>query len=303
MNITFSIVMPLYNKEKYIKKTLTSVINQIYTNFELIIVNDGCTDNSVEIAKDFKDSRIKIIHQENNGLSSARNSGIKAASYDYIAFLDADDLWCEDYLLTIYNLIKFNNSCKIFATTVKTVTLNQKVDLTRIPFKTSNIKFVPNYFNLKKNVFGFSSIVIKKEVFDKIGDFDTTVNYGEEEDFFIRCFDYYTATYYKKHKVNYLRGVEDQLTSPKPNTYRIVPNYSKYLNSKNRNNLKPYIDFIYYKLVLLYKMEKNNELVTFYKNKIDTSNLSIIKKIKYYLPTPVFYFFKRMYLSTIRYFF
>jgi len=101
----FSIVIPLYNKEKHIKNTLYSVLNQNYQSFEIIIVDDGSTDDSAEVVKSIKDERIKLIFQINQGVSSARNNGIKNAKYKYIAFLDADDFWYPNHLEELKNLI------------------------------------------------------------------------------------------------------------------------------------------------------------------------------------------------------
>jgi len=89
----FSVVIPLYNKERSVKNTIESVLNQTFQDFEVIVVNDGSTDNSLEVVKSFNDERIRIINQKNSGVSSARNRGIKEAKYEWIAFLDADDLW------------------------------------------------------------------------------------------------------------------------------------------------------------------------------------------------------------------
>lgn len=86
-----SIVIPLYNKQKYIARTIQSVLNQTYTFFELIIVNDGSTDDSVKVVNSFHDSRIRLIQQENGGVSKARNNGVLNAQGDWVAFLDADD--------------------------------------------------------------------------------------------------------------------------------------------------------------------------------------------------------------------
>lgn len=91
--IYFSVVIPLYNKEKYIKKTINSVLEQSFKNFELIIVDDGSTDRSIEIVKSINDQRINLIIQENSGPSKARNRGISEAKGEFIAFLDADDEW------------------------------------------------------------------------------------------------------------------------------------------------------------------------------------------------------------------
>jgi glycosyltransferase involved in cell wall biosynthesis len=88
-----SIIIPLYNAEKYINRTLHSVLKQTYSDFEVLIIDDGSTDRGVEICQSFSDSRIKIVQQANRGLPGARNTGIRQAQGDYIALLDSDDLW------------------------------------------------------------------------------------------------------------------------------------------------------------------------------------------------------------------
>ncbi len=93
-NIKFSIVVPIYNVEKYLSKCLDSLVNQTYSNIEIICVNDGSTDSSLQILEEYarKDERIKIINQENQGVSAARNNGIDNATGDYFLFVDPDDL-------------------------------------------------------------------------------------------------------------------------------------------------------------------------------------------------------------------
>lgn len=92
-NDLISIVVPIFNMEKYLKKCIESIINQTYTNLEIILVNDGSTDKSANICDEYKkiDKRIKVIHKENGGLSDARNNGIKIAKGKYIGFVDSDD--------------------------------------------------------------------------------------------------------------------------------------------------------------------------------------------------------------------
>ena len=103
-----SVIIPVYNVEKYIRYCLDSVINQTYKNLEIIIVDDGTKDSSGEIAEEYavKDSRIKVIHKENGGLSDARNVGLDAATGKYIAFLDSDDVITLDFYEYLYNIIK-----------------------------------------------------------------------------------------------------------------------------------------------------------------------------------------------------
>ena len=90
--IKFSIVIPLYNKASCIKKTLESILKQHYDNFEIIVVDDGSTDDSLQEARAVVDPRIKIVSKSNGGVSSARNRGIKEATGEWIAFFDADDV-------------------------------------------------------------------------------------------------------------------------------------------------------------------------------------------------------------------
>src|SRR5690242_20716958 len=88
-----SIIIPVYNAEVYIKSTIKSVLCQTYTNFEIVVVDDGGTDESIRLIEALNDPRIRIIRQPNQGVSVARNNGVAAAKGDYIAFLDSDDLW------------------------------------------------------------------------------------------------------------------------------------------------------------------------------------------------------------------
>lgn len=105
-NIKVSVIVPVYNEEQYISATLDSIINQNFKDFELIVVDDGSTDNTLEIVTEkLSNSKInhKIIHQENNGVSSARNRGINESCGDYIVFVDADDYVLTDHLMHLYN--------------------------------------------------------------------------------------------------------------------------------------------------------------------------------------------------------
>lgn len=111
-----SIIVPVYNVEKYLSKCIESLINQTYTNIEILLINDGSTDNSKKICEQFKekDSRIKLINKENGGLSDARNKGLQEAISKYIAFVDSDDYVEKNYIETLYSLItKFNSEIAI----------------------------------------------------------------------------------------------------------------------------------------------------------------------------------------------
>ena len=291
----FSVIIPLYNKELYIKNTIQSVLNQTFKDFEIIVINDGSTDNSYNVLKTIKDSRITIYSNKNNGLAYSRNYGIQKSNSNYLALLDADDLWTNNYLESIKNMITRYNTQMVFATNYNSWSKKKMPYLINNPTKKTSYRLITNYFNLRKNIFSFSSIVFHKSVFSTIGYFNEKVNYGEEEEFSIKCFSYYNLVYTTERKVFYLKNIENQLTAPNKNSKRILPDYETYLTDKSPKDLKKYIDFIHYKVVILYKMEKNNKLIKAYQKKIDPSNLSITKKIKYVLPTPLFYALKSFY--------
>ncbi|MGZ0014900.1 glycosyltransferase family 2 protein [Yeosuana sp. AK3] len=292
----FSVIIPLFNKEKFIKQTLLSVLNQTFTDFEVIIINDGSTDDSLLIASSFKDERITILNQQNKGLCASRNLGIKTSKGTFMAFLDADDLWMEDFLETIYKLITTHKEHLVFATNVKLLFPNKTPNLNSTTFSIDKKTLMTNYFRQRKNILGPSSLVINKLVFEKVGYFDETINYGEEDDFYIRCFNIYNLIYYNDFKTYYRTGLSNQLTAPNKNFERKIPDYEKYLKTTNNPDLKKFLDFVHYRLVVLFKMEKNHELVKFYKKKIDVSNLTNVQKIKYYLPTDLFCITKQIYL-------
>ena len=90
-----SIIVPIYNVEKYIRKCIESIINQTYRNIEIILVDDGSPDNCGKICDEYakKDSRVKVIHKKNGGLSDARNKGTEVATGEYIMYVDSDDYW------------------------------------------------------------------------------------------------------------------------------------------------------------------------------------------------------------------
>ena len=100
----YSVIVPIYKVEKYLEKCITSILNQSFTDFELILVDDGSPDSCPQICDNFalKDSRIRVIHKKNGGLVSARNIGIQAAKGDYICYVDGDDWIHKDMLSEIY---------------------------------------------------------------------------------------------------------------------------------------------------------------------------------------------------------
>ena len=178
----FSVIIPLYNKEQSISNTIQSVLNQAFQKFEIVVVNDGSTDNSVERVKEFEDPRIRIIDKRNGGVSSARNRGIEEAKYEWIAFLDGDDLWKENHLETLSQMIKMYPDDKVFTTSF--VRSNQEEPV----FKDNTIVVIDNYFkeSLKRFVTWTSIMCAHNSVFEEVGLFNEQLNRGEDLDLWAR---------------------------------------------------------------------------------------------------------------------
>lgn len=117
----FSIIIPLFNKKDHIKKTIDSVIAQSFSDYEILVVDDGSTDHGGDVVKDFLDSRIRVFQQKNSGVSSARNKGIEEALGEWIVFLDADDWQHPKYLETLFCLINKYPDFNIVSTHYKSI--------------------------------------------------------------------------------------------------------------------------------------------------------------------------------------
>lgn len=113
-NELISIIVPVYNAHNYIGKTIESVLNQTFTNYELIMVDDGSTDDSKEIICSYDDNRIRLMQNDKKGAYAARNLGVKNAKGRYISFLDADDIWHRDKLQKTYDYMKQNDAAFVF---------------------------------------------------------------------------------------------------------------------------------------------------------------------------------------------
>lgn len=180
-----SIVIPLFNKESQIRNTLQTVLNQTYQNFEIIIVNDGSTDNSIAEVSKVSDSRIRIIHQENTGVSVARNHGIQESKGEFIAFLDADDEWRLDYLATQIELTEKYPEASVFATNYEFRNAQDKMTSTiirGIPFSDES-GLLTNYFKvatLSHPPIWTSAVLVKRNAIQTVGGFPVGIRSGED---------------------------------------------------------------------------------------------------------------------------
>lgn len=197
-----SVIIPLYNKEHYVAKTISSVLAQTYQNFELIIVNDGSTDHSAEIVSSFSDSRIRYVEQANGGVSSARNHGLRLAKGDFIAFLDADDTWYPDFMEQMLKLYHDYPDYSFFCCA-------QQNRL--IPTLPPGISIVEDHCKFFY-IYCTGSVLIKKHVFDELGGFREGVQHGEDLDMWLRIGCKYKTVYINKELISYPHFTEGNLS-------------------------------------------------------------------------------------------
>lgn len=180
-----SIIIPLYNKERYIERALKSVLNQKLQDFEIIVVDDGSTDQSSTVVKNISDPRIKLIQQENKGVSIARNRGVNAAVSDFITFLDADDEWCPELLETLLYLWNKYPQGGLYFTAYKIRQLNGKEyvqEYRSIPPEPWE-GIVPSFFSLSTlcdQPVSTSSVGVPKCIFYEMGGFLENLSMNED---------------------------------------------------------------------------------------------------------------------------
>jgi len=190
-----SIILPTYNRAKLIHRAINSVINQIYQEFQLIIVDDASIDNTEEIIKTYKDSRIYYIKLNNNmGPAGSRNIGIKYSEGEYLAFIDSDDEWFPEKLekqLEIFLKYNDKNLGMVYTDMIRISKENQKTYWRSPDFKTENKNLYEKSLNYGVENIGISTAMIKRKCFEKVGFFDLNLKRLEDLEFFIRLSKYF----------------------------------------------------------------------------------------------------------------
>lgn len=226
--VEFSIVIPLFNKEMYLNDCVSSALNQQDVSLEIIIINDGSEDSSLEIAEKLaeNDPRITLISIENQGVSAARNLGIKISKGKWIVFLDADDMLTENSLAKAKTYLNKYNLDILFSNFVKVDENNESIDNINISYSgfadndlllklISKYQFVNGYFGFVTNKVIKTSVIKKNDIY-----FDERISLAEDLEFYSRlykfCFNNYfialeifryrqlTTNYVNRPSINYL---------------------------------------------------------------------------------------------------
>lgn len=283
-NKKVSIIVPVYNVELYIEDCLNSLLNQTYSNYEIILINDGSTDNSIEICSKYNDKKIKIYNQNNKGVSIARNVGISLATGQYIMFVDADDMVSEKYIENLIKSIEETNTDMVVCgyTKEKAELVNKKnsqeIKGEIINANTMLENMMEN--NLQEGYL-WNKIFKKSIINDNSLEFKEGVNVWEDLYFVIEYLSKSDKIFAINEKLYYYRTREGSAVNRKETSTDLVgkvkilelimKNYNLIINNKNYYGIKRMYVTVLLKYLLQIKKD-NKELIK--------EKLSIVKKIK-----------------------
>lgn len=216
-----SVIIPLYNKESYCEEAINSVLAQSYSEFELIIINDGSTDKSKERALLVieAESRARLIHQDNQGVSAARNRGVKEANYEYLAFLDADDLWHPRYLENMVKALYLYPDEQWFGASFKRFSGDIDMpELDEIPLFSKLNYFLGSFHHSTRKEYNASlvysdSFIVTKEAFAHVGGYPIGMTYSEDVYFYHKMALLYDIVWSPVELTFYRVGVKEQAIS------------------------------------------------------------------------------------------
>ncbi len=280
----FSIVIPLYNKQQFIERTLQSVRSQTFTDYEVVIVNDGSTDDSEQKVLSANDLPIRYFRTENRGVSAARNLGIEQARGEFIAFLDADDCWHPHYLQQVAHYIRLLPQHVAFGTAVEFECGKRIVTPPYLFTKTGDYE-VLNFFeaSMGQAVFLTSATVLKKSLLEQTGLFDVTIRSGQDTDLWIRVGLLVPVVFIWRVGMRYVHdsaSLSRNITSLKDKS-----NYTKYKHLEVDNvPLKRFIDLNRYSLALKSRLLGDEESYRFFTSEITPGSLPHCKRFLLGLP-------------------
>src|SRR5690554_514033 len=296
----FSVIIPLYNKEKDIEKTMANLFAQRFSDFEVIIVNDGSTDQSERVIKSLTDSRIKLFSKKNEGVALTRNFAVEKATSKHIAFLDADDYWHPHHLENLNNLIEKFPEAQWYATAYEKKH-NQKLITSMIsPIleKKEWSGIVDDYFknSLIDALAWTSAVCMKKSFFQQLKGFDATITNGagEDTDLWIRAALASPMVFSTQISARHNLDGSNRI-SHTPTKNRVFFNPDKYEEVARENlYLKKYLDINRFSFAIQHKLAKDLDSFKEYVRKIDPNNLNSKQRFLLKQPRSVLMLFIRI---------
>jgi glycosyltransferase involved in cell wall biosynthesis len=294
----FSVVVTVFNKAKYVKSTIESILKQSFTDFEIIIVDDGSTDNSLEVLKSMEDTRIKIFPTENQGVSPARNFGIKQAKGNYIALCDGDDIWLDKHLTELKALIDAFPNCGVYATSYEkhyfeTYVKQPKFNHIDEPF----FGVVEDFFksSLADSILWTSAVAIPKAVTNQDYIFDEKLGWGEDNDLWIRLASDFKVAFSSEPtalKKIYAQDNHLSLTKNIPNLLTMIRKHKA--AEQNNPSLKAYLDVNRFMIAMEAKLRGDFESFKSLKQDIDLKHLNKKLRLLLLMPPSILKILKRL---------
>jgi len=250
---TVSVIIPAYNAEKTILDTIKSVENQSFSNFEIIVINDGSTDKTLELISDLGDPRIKIFSYANGGLSTARNRGISRAKGEFIAFLDADDLWTSDKLeLQMQALCENPEAAVAYSWTL---VMDEDGQHLSSGVSASFEGDVYQHLLVGNFVASGSNVMLHRRVIEMVGDFDPELKSSEDWDYWLRAAPHFSFVVVPKSQVLYrqssramsanIQWMEEFMLIVHERAFQIVPEKLKFLKCQSLSFIYRYVAKLY----------------------------------------------------------
>jgi glycosyltransferase involved in cell wall biosynthesis len=260
-----SIVIPAYNAEKTIKKTIESVLEQTYQDFEIIVINDGSIDKTVQIVESFKDKRINIFSYENCGLPTARNRGIYRSTGEFIAFLDADDLWTKDKLEMQLNALKESPEAGLAYSWTCFMDVDEQGEAVSF-LRSPEYAFAGDVYQqllIGDFIHSGSNTLIRYQAIQAAGEFEPTLKSCEDWDYWLRIAARFHFVVVPKYQILYRRtpgGMSSKVEVMKEaslisieRAYNAAPKELQYLKKYTLTNFHRYC-------ASLYLQHRNNNL-------------------------------------------
>lgn len=293
----FSVAVTVYNKSHFIEQTIKSILNQSFTDFELIIVDDGSTDNSLEVINGIKDDRITVYPTKNQGVSAARNFGLNKANCNYIALSDGDDIWLENHLSELKLLIDSFPDCGIYATSYEKHFFNNYI--TKPKFNAVDHPFfgiVDDYFktSLIDNILWTSAVIIPRQMLNKGFGFDETLGCGEDIDLWIRIAKDFKVAFSSKSTAHKMIHTQDNHLSLSKNIPNLISILDKHKSDEKHNpSLKAYLDVNRFTTAMEAKVRNDYDNYKKVKKDIDPKHLNLKLRLLLLLPASALRFLKK----------
>lgn len=294
MSPIFSIVIPLYNKAGTIYSTLESVLSQHLSDFEIIIVDDGSTDNGVAVVESVRDNRIRLTRKENGGVSSARNTGIRLATAKHIAFLDADDLWLPSYLEDMHALISDFPEAGIYGAAYWCQTQGDRYQAD-FCLPTDFRGYIPSYFEQARRhlLYFTSAVVMQKTALYQSGGFNEGIRFGEDLDLWFRLALEHPAAFCNKPLVVYNKDAENRaMLRKQPYSTNLVAHLDKFSQFEEKHtDFRKFINL--FRCIQLYELfhaaDITPELIREYQRSIKKKELPLKYRLLLRMPVGMQY--------------